>query len=217
MGARGPPGLWVVADSSFRAATFDRPCILFLLRLLHTTTNPNQPKAESKQQTTRLERKKARRRQRSTPTPTPSRHSPTTQESAGQRAGTSRSPSTLRRPLFLPLRRSPGWFLLFALLLPFPRVFPVHGAWWMQAGPPRPPMEGWLYWFFLYVPKMKKINPAAAGRIMERGVLGSRGAGAVRILGMETGAATWVLLGLFSSCHFLLWSGPVRSGIVPWN
>jgi len=41
---------------------------------------------------------------------------------------------------------------------------------------------------FFYIPKMK--SPAAAGRIMERGVLGSWGAGAVQILGTKTGAAT---------------------------
>jgi len=33
-------------------------------------------------------------------------------------------------------------------------------------------------------------NPAAEGGIMEHGVLGSRGAGAVQILGTKTGAAT---------------------------
>jgi hypothetical protein len=181
------------------------PSILFLLRLHHATTNPNRPKAESKQQTTREDT--GRREEDRDPRPRQRHHA--TPSPLLRTASRYKQISPHAAPTALLLRRSPGWFLLFALLL----SARLSCSWCsMDAG--RAPTFSWLYWFF-YIAKMK--SPTAAGRIMERGVLGSRCTGAVQILGTKTGATTWVPLGPFSSCHFFLWSAPVRSGIVPWD
>jgi len=91
-------------------------------------------------------------------------------------------------PAALPLRCSPGWFLLSALLL----STRLSCSWrLMDAGrAPTLSSDAGLALLFFYICSYKMKNPAAEGGIMERGVLGSWGAGAVQILGTKTGAAT---------------------------
>ena len=75
------------------------------------TTNPNQPKAESKQQTTRVDT--GRREEDRDPRPRP--HA--TPSPLLRTASRYKQISLHAVPTALPLRRSPGWFLLSALVL----------------------------------------------------------------------------------------------------
>ena len=101
-----PPGLRVVADSSFRAATFDPTFCFFFFFTPRRTQTDRKRKANSR----RLERtqegaKKTEIHAHATPSPllrTASRYKQISLHDA---------------PTALPLRCSPGWFLLSALLL----------------------------------------------------------------------------------------------------